>query len=169
MNKSYAVYSPSSIKNFNEMQKLTIVNIPIIIINLIESLVKFSSSSSEFNIFAIKSPLTVSKPVLNTIPLASEFPIFLEWIILLPANPIYSSISWWFVLNIFSVGSIASLITGRLSPVNCDSFKMISPLINMVSHGNSSPSDGISKTSPGTNSVELISVFSGISLFSFLL
>ena len=73
------------------MQKLKIVNIPIIIINLIESLVKFSSSSSEFNIFAINSPLTVSKPVLNTIPLTSEFPIFLEWIILLPAKAIYSS------------------------------------------------------------------------------
>ena len=56
---SLAVSSPSTIKNFKDIKKPTIVIIPIIIIYLTESRVNLSLSFFGYNIPAIKLPLNV--------------------------------------------------------------------------------------------------------------
>ena len=60
-------------------------------------------------------------------------------------------------------------MTGVLSPVSIDSLIITEPLIKTPSHGKASSSSGISNISPGTNSVELISIGPKHSLFSFFL
>ena len=117
----------------------------------------------------IKLPLNVLNPVWNTIPKGDPFPIFLFWTTLVPPNKIYLSLSASFVLKIFSVPAILTLITGVLSPVNIDSLIITLPSIKIASQGRARPSSGISNKSPGTNSVEETSIGSIYSSLSFFL
>ena len=155
--------------NFDKgIKKEIIVKISIINIYFIESFSNFVNSYLGFNIPPINLPFNVLNPVSYTIPKIFWFFKDLFSTIFVPAYKKYFSDLLLLVSKIFSFPFIPFLTTGEVSPVIKDSLTITLPLISIVSQGSDKPSPGISYKSPGTNSVEFISLGKISSFFPFL-